>query len=57
MWARLKAHIWWIVAELLLIGLIVALPSPWAMFATALALLLFPFILMAIYWRPPKRED
>ena len=56
-WSRLKTICWLGAAEALGLLLFAAIPTPWNMFAGAVALLLLPFILMAIYWRPPKRGD
>jgi hypothetical protein len=55
--SRFKTGCWAFVAEAVALLIAAAMPTPWSIFAAAVALLLFPFILMAIYWRPPKRED
>jgi hypothetical protein len=56
-WSRFRSLFWLTAAEALALFLGALIPMPWRVFAVAIALLLFPFILMAIYWRPPKRED
>jgi hypothetical protein len=56
-WSRLKTGCWLGVAEMLALLLFALIPTPWNIFAGVVALLLLPFVLMAIYWRPPKRGD